>query len=95
MIFDTASYSGDEELIHVYIHTTIIKPNITDYNPGYYYTAGAPKLGLWRERPHSAAGMMYLRETLTVKLFCLEGLVILVSKGLVFLSRIGSVRWVW
>ena len=22
--------------------------------------AGAPKLGLWRERPHSAAVMMYL-----------------------------------
>jgi len=25
-----------------------------------YSTAGAPKLGLWRERPHSAAMMMYL-----------------------------------
>ena len=30
-----------------------------DYNPGYS-TAGAPKLGLWQERPHSAAVMMHL-----------------------------------
>jgi len=57
-------------------------------------TAGAPKLGLWREHPHSAAVMKYLWETLTVKLCCLEGLAILVSKALVFLSRIGSVWWV-
>ena len=60
-----------------------------------YSTAGAPKLGLWRECPHSAAVMMYLWETLTVKLCCLEGLAILVSKTLVFLSRIGLVLWGW
>jgi len=46
-------------------------------------------------RPHSAAVMMHLWETLTVKLCCLEGLAILVSKTSVFLSRIGSVGWVW
>jgi len=38
---------------------------------------------LWRERPNSAIVMMHLRETLTAKLCCLEGLAILVSKAFV------------
>jgi len=38
---------------------------------------------------------MHLLEILTSKLYCLEGLAILVSKALVFLSRIGFVGWVW
>jgi len=49
-------------------------------------TQGTPR----RERPNSVYVMM-----LTVKLCCPEGLAILVSKALVFLSRIGSVGWVW
>jgi len=61
--------------------------------------AGAPKLGesaqTRRERPNSATVTIYLWETLTAKLCYLEGLAILVSKALVFLSRIGSVGWVW
>jgi len=61
--------------------------------------AGAPKLGesaqTWRERPNSATVTIYLWETLTAKLCYLEGLAILVSKALVFLSWIGSVGWVW
>jgi len=72
----------------VYYHNTLTYTMFSWYTP-------PPKLGLWRERPHSIAVMMYLWETLTVKLCCLEGLAMLVSKALVFLSRIGSVGWVW
>jgi len=49
---------------------------------------------LWWERQNSAT-VVHSWKTLTAKLCCLEGLAILLSKALVFLSRIGSVGWVW
>jgi len=65
-----------------------------DWNKLQYFMEEAPKLGGRRERPNSATVMMYLLETLTAKLCCLEGLAILVSKASVSLSRVGSVGWI-